>query len=254
MQKTGLGNKIMTILLFAGMLLVAKQAADFRPAGSVNVWTAKKEAQAKENTNKYVVVLDAGHGGIDPGKVGIDQVQEKEINLAITEYLKAFLEAQGVKVCMTRTEDKGLYGEKDSNKKVMDMKNRMAFINHSEAFLAVSIHQNSYPESEVSGPQVFFYKNSIAAQKAALLIQDNLVATLKPEKERVPKANDSYYLLKKTQIPMVIVECGFLTNPVEAKRLICSDYQKRVAWAIHLGIMQIINSQKESFENYTEVK
>ena len=107
---------------------------------------------------KPLVVIDSGHGGNDPGKVGVDGSLEKDVNLQIATKLKTYLEASDVEVIMTRDEDKGLYGEKDSRKKMADMKNRCALINEAKPDLVVSIHQNSYHEENVSGGQVFYYK------------------------------------------------------------------------------------------------
>ena len=110
--------------------------------------------------------------------------------------------------------------------------------------LTVSIHQNSYPEEYVHGAQVFFYETSVEGKKLAEAIQTRLVQDIEPENKRQVKANDSYYLLKKTPTPIVIVECGFLSNQEEGEKLCTDLYQEKVAWAIHLGILQYLNSEK----------
>ena len=155
---------------------------------------------------------------------------------------KKYLEQEDMEVVMTRQEDKGLYEETDSNKKVHDMKNRLAIMEGAKPALVVSVHQNSYPEESVSGVQVFYYRDSAEGKRAALLMQEQMIATLQPAKEREAKENSTYYILKKTTVPTIIVECGFLSNREEADRLTSEDYQERVAWAIHLGIMRYINS------------
>ena len=124
------------------------------------------------------------------------------------------------------------------------MKNRLTIIEEANPVLAVSIHQNSYPDASVSGVQVFYYRDSVKSKEAAEMMQTQLVKSLKPEKERVAKDNISYYLLKKTTVPIMIVECAFMSNPTEADLLIQNDYQEKVAWAIYLGIMQYINQQQ----------
>lgn len=187
------------------------------------------------------VVLDAGHGGADPGKIGINQALEKDINLAITLQVKEYLEAQDVEVILTRETEGGLYDENASNKKVQDMKRRIEIIEKTAPDLTVSIHQNSYPEEYVKGAQVFYYTGSREGQKVAELLQRSMVERLDPDNHRQVKANDSYYLLKKTSTPIVIVECGFLSNSAEAAKLCDENYQDRVAWAIHMGIMQYLN-------------
>ena len=191
---------------------------------------------------KICVVVDAGHGGVDPGKVGINGVNEKDINLQIAGYLRQYLEANDIEVVMTRESDEGLNDADASNKKVQDMKRRIELIDETAPAITVSIHQNSYPEEYVHGAQVFYYTGSKEGQALAQSIQEELVARVDPENKRQVKANDSYYLLKKTGIPIVIVECGFLSNSAEAEKLCTEAYQKRVAWAIHMGVLRYLNS------------
>lgn len=180
------------------------------------------------------------HGGNDPGKVGVDNCLEKDINLIIAKKVKKILEQQDIEVFMTREDDKGLYEEQTSNKKVQDMKNRCAFINEKEPDCVVSIHQNSYHEEYVTGPQVFYYGSSEEGKKLAELIQQKLISYVKPENERQAKANSSYYLLKKTEAPIVIVECGFLSNWEETKKLQDDNYQNQIAWAVAMGILSYL--------------
>ncbi|MGN1148419.1 MAG: N-acetylmuramoyl-L-alanine amidase [Lachnospiraceae bacterium] len=191
--------------------------------------------------NGPCVVLDAGHGGDDPGKVGINGALEKELNLEITLLVKKYLEADDVRVVMTRENDEGLYEAGASNKKVQDMKQRISIIEEANPVVTVSIHQNSYQEEYVHGAQVFYYTGSGEGMKLAEKIQNRLVAGVDTENTRQIKANNSYYLLKKTQSPIVIVECGFLSNRQEADKLITKEYQEKLAWEIHLGIIQYLN-------------
>lgn len=229
-------TKILTVLLVLAMILLARESAQF-----VSTIEEHTRGTFQKNGEEITIVIDAGHGGIDPGKIGINNALEKDINLAIALKLERNLKENGINVVMTRTDDSGLYKETDSNKKVCDMKNRLAIIEEAQPALAVSIHQNSYPDSSVSGVQVFYYKDSVKSQNAAEILQTQMIRTLKPKKERVAKENGSYYLLKKTSVPIVIVECAFMSNPTEANLLIDDDYQERVAWAIYMGIMQVIN-------------
>lgn len=192
---------------------------------------------------KPVVVIDSGHGGNDPGKVGVDGSLEKDINLEIAKKLKAYLEASDVKVVMTRVEDKGLYGEKDSHKKAADMKKRCELINETKPALVVSIHQNSYHEEEISGGQVFYYKDSEKGKRLAEIIQKRFDFVLGDKNKRLAKPNGNYYLLLHVKQPIVIVECGFLSNWKEAKALNTEEYQERMAWTIHMGIMEYLNGE-----------
>lgn len=229
-----LSSIIMTVLLLASMLYVGREAADYVAGSSV---------ETKED--KRCVVIDAGHGGDDPGKVGINGANEKDVNLQIAELVKQYLEMNDVEVVMTRESDAGLNDADASNKKVQDMKRRIALIEETAPAVTVSIHQNSYPEEYVHGAQVFYYTGSAQGQRLAESIQKQMVENVDPENKRQVKANDSYYLLKKTGVPIVIVECGFLSNSTEAEKLCTPEYQQRVAWAIHMGILQYLNENEK---------
>lgn len=189
------------------------------------------------------VVIDAGHGGDDPGKIGINGAKEKDVNLSIARRVKAYLEKEDIRVIMTRETEDGLYDADASHKKVQDMKRRIAIIEETAPDLTVSIHQNSYPEEYVHGAQVFYYEGSVEGQELADKIQKRLIEGADPGNKRQIKANSSYYLLKKTKIPIVIVECGFLSNRTEAEALCSDEYQDRIAWEITLGILQYLNAQ-----------
>ncbi len=183
-----------------------------------------------------VIVIDPGHGGEDPGKVGINDVLEKEINLAISEKLKELLEKEGYAVILTRKDDNGLYESSDTNKKVTDMKARCRIIEEAGADIVVSIHQNSFHQESVCGAQVFYYKYSEQGRKLATVVQEAIREGLDPENTRQAKENSSYYMLVHTPCPTVIVECGFLSNREEAERLAQEYYQAKVASAVCKGI------------------
>lgn len=228
------------VLLVLSMLYVARGAAMF--VGGRNVESAAGAAVSGEDSpgQQICVVIDAGHGGADPGKIGVNQLLEKDVNLSIAYKVRQYLEAQDIQVVMTREDENGLYDSDAPNRKVQDMKRRVALIEEIKPAITVSIHQNSYPKEEVRGAQVFYYDGSRNGQLLAQLLQRQLVEKLDPENRRQIKANDSYYLLKKTDTPIVIVECGFLSNQAEAALLAQEDYQDRVAWAIHMGILQYL--------------
>ena len=225
---------VMGILLLCIVALISWQAGTL---------VAVHNQAAEADKARPVVVIDAGHGGSDPGKVGINGQLEKDINLEIAERLKTILEQQDIQVVMTREEDKGLYEETASNKKAQDLKKRCSLINEGQADCAVSIHQNSYHEEYVKGAQVFYYGNSGDAERLAELIQTRLKEGVDPENNRQAKANESYYLLKKTSIPVVIVECGFLSNWEEAKLLQEEEYQNRIAWAVAMGTIRYLDTR-----------
>ena len=123
------------------------------------------------------------------------------------------------------------------------MKNRVEKIEEAKPLLVVSIHQNSYVEEAIKGAQTFYYAESADGKKLAERIQESLINTLDKENKRQAKANDSYYLLKNTTYPSVIVECGFLSNTKECKSLENDYYQEKVAWAVYMGIMRFLNAK-----------
>lgn len=189
---------------------------------------------------RKTIVIDAGHGGSDPGKIGINKVLEKEINLKIAEKLKTFLEMEDIQVVMTRETDAGLESADASNKKADDMRKRCQLIDDANPCFTVSIHQNSYHEEAIKGAQVFYYEQSEEGKQIAECIQKHLIDQVDNSNKRVAKANGSYYLLRKTQQPTVIVECGFLSNYEEAEKLNDDYYQEKLAWAIHMAIMELL--------------
>lgn len=187
---------------------------------------------------RLVVVVDAGHGGNDPGKVSRDGVREKDINLQIAYCLKAQLQARGVTVIMTRSEDGCLATNGATNKKVSDMHNRVSLINDSQADFLISIHQNSYTDASVSGPQVFYHGQSEQSGELAKKVQDYLIEEISPSKIREIKAENSYYILKNSTCPGVIVECGFLSCPEECAKLQDAEYQQKIACAIARAVCE----------------
>lgn len=197
-----------------------------------------------EEGKQIVVVIDAGHGGWDPGKVGVNDALEKDINLSIAYKLKSLLEQNDIKVVMTREDDSGLYSETDRDRKKADLNKRVEIIQSSGALIAVSIHQNSFREEYVMGAQVFYHTNSLEGKQLAEIIQEQLKITIADGNHRKAKSNDNYYMLKKTVCPLVIVECGYLSNNKEAALLIEEGYQEKMAWGIHLGIMRFINENQ----------
>lgn len=194
----------------------------------------------KNQTKNWVVALDAGHGGYDPGKVGVSGVLEKDINLAIACKVRTILEKQGVDVIMTRSTDVDLCSEKVGSKKSSDMRKRVEIMNASGAAIAVSIHQNSYTDAGPKGAQVFYYETSQQGKELADTLQNNIKNEVGDDNQRVPKANHDYYILKKVTCPVVIVECGFLSNPTEEMLLTEEDYQEKMAQGIAKGIVEYV--------------
>ena len=202
---------ILALILLTGCIYGSYTLSRYTEAAQVEA----KQAQ---------VILDAGHGGSDPGKIGLNNLLEKDINLAITEKVKKCLEKEKVTAELTRKEDKGLGTTGDGSKKTEDMQARVKMINETKPVLTVSIHQNSYEDPEIHGAQVFYYIHS---------------------REGEAVANETYYLLRRTKVPTVIVECGFLTNPEEAEKLSGEEYQEQVAEAVAKGIAKCLEYLNE---------
>ena len=196
---------------------------------------------SNEMSHQKVIVVDAGHGGADPGMIGVGGLEEKGINLAIAMKVREELESSGFTVVMTREEDVGLYDDSAKNKKAQDLQKRISIIQEVKPLLTVSIHQNSYEDSSVRGPQVFYYKDSPEGEKLAGILQEKLNMGLEVERPRVEKGNTSYYLLKRSPGILNIIECGFLTNPDEAALLQEKEYQQKVAGALAEGICEYLD-------------
>ena len=213
---------VMLILLLAGLLTVSKSLE-------------KYVSSEKVTKGKLTVVIDAGHGEQDHGNIGINRALEKDVNLQIAKKIKNILEKKNIKVVMTREDDTSLARNGEGSKKVQDMKARVELINKTKPDLAVSIHQNSYHEESVSGAQVFYFMHSTEGERAAGIMQKALLA-VDPDNHRQEKADDGYYLLRRTEVPTIIVECGFLSNREEADKLVDKEYQKKIAEAVVQGI------------------
>lgn len=196
-----------------------------------------------KSNKEIVIVIDPGHGGRDPGKVGKNNTLEKELNLEIAIKLQKLFKKDDIKVILTRDGDYGLYNESDSNKKSVDMRKRCEIINDSQAVLAISIHQNSYRSEGVKGAQVFFYSKSDEGKILAGNIQKKLIEIADPDNGRIEKANDNYFMLLNTDCPSVIVECGFLTNKEECALLSDDIYQDKIALAIYKGVMEYLDKK-----------
>ena len=192
--------------------------------------------------NKKTIVIDAGHGGFDPGKIGVNKALEKDINLSIALKLEKLLK-KDYKVVMTRTTDVGLYQQTDRNKKSADLRKRVEIINESNAELTISIHQNSFGQESSKGAQVFYHASSTEGKILADTMQEQIKETIADGNHRVAKENNSYYLLKKTEKPIIIIECGFLSNAAEAELLLQEDYQDKMAKAIKQGVKKYLEQQ-----------
>lgn len=201
----------------------------------------------------YSVVIDPGHGGIDGGAESSDGTCEKDINLAIAMDLKKMLEAENIKVIMTRKTDDGLYDESQDSAirtlKTQDMNERKRIIDDSGADLTVSIHLNSFTQdSSVKGAQVFYPSDGSEeivgeSEAAAKLIQQYLNDSVNKDKKRTELGKNDVFLLRNVTAPIVIVECGFLSNPDDSAHLKDSDYQGEISEILKDGICKYLTEK-----------
>ena len=197
---------------------------------------------ASINTTGYPpVIIDAGHGGFDGGAVA-NGITEKDINLAISLNLRDMLTSSGFTVIMIREEDISVHDPVANTirtKKNTDLNNRLKVINENNNSIFVSIHQNMYTESQYSGAQVFYSPNNESSKALAQILQNTIVKQLQNDNTRqIKEATDSLFLLYNAEIPAVMVECGFLSNPEEAQKLNTDEYQQQMSFAIMCGILE----------------
>ena len=201
-----------------------------------------------EETEKQVIILDAGHGGIDGGCSSAAGDVEKNINLAILLDLREMLRASGYEVIVTRDtdisiHDKGVEGI--ANQKSSDMDNRLEIFNSVEGAICLSIHQNQFTDPKYSGAQMFYSETNDESAVLAQEIQDQFVAFLQPENKREIKlCGKELFLCYFCENPTVMAECGFLSNPEEAALLVTEEYQKKVAFTLYAALVQHCAARK----------
>ena len=191
-----------------------------------------------------VVVLDAGHGKPDEGAQGIEGVTEEKTNLDIVLKVQKLLEQSGATVILTRSDENAIYdldAKTLKQKKISDIHNRVKIGNESSADIFVSIHLNKIPQQQYDGWQTFYNGNNENSRKLAVSIQNKLNDAIQKENNRIAKTIDNVYIIKHVEIPTTIVECGFLSNPQEAKKLLTDEYQNELAWGIYSGILNYFN-------------
>jgi N-acetylmuramoyl-L-alanine amidase len=193
------------------------------------------------------IILDAGHGGEDPGAVA-NGVVEKDINLSVTQKLSDFLSLSGYKVLLTRSGDRMLYNDgQDHRKKYFDLYNRVQIAAGETNGIFVSIHANKFPLESCFGMQTFYSPKNSENRLLATYIQD-ASKLLNVNNTRVAKQDDNtIFVLKNLSIPSVLIECGFLSNPDEAKLLSTEAYRDQLAFTICCGIVAYL--QEYNIEN-----
>ena len=189
------------------------------------------------------IVLDAGHGGMDGGVVGrTTKIKESDLNLQIVYRLKDVFTDMGFEVVLTRKTEEGLYGVANKGFKRRDMQRRKEIIETEKPAYVISVHQNFLPGSVSRGAQVFFDKNNVRAGELAGFLQTELNEEYKKEGVKARKATKGdFYILKCTEAPSVLVECGFLSNARDEQLLSSSAWQTKLARAIGAGVMRFLS-------------
>lgn len=221
--------RIMLLLIFAASFLYASQEA---------IDTASIPIK------NMVVIIDPGHGGIDSGATSINGVEEKHINLDIAMKLRRLIEQAGGVALMIREDGKGLYTEgSKSGRKREDLKTRQQLIKESDADIVISIHLNSFPQSQYYGAQTFYKNGDERSKKLSECIQSEMLVIMDRGNNRAIKPRSDTYLFKGNNIPGALVECGFLSNPEEEKLLQQGHYQEKLAWCIFSGIIEYFENE-----------
>lgn len=195
-----------------------------------------------------VIVLDAGHGGIDGGCSSAEGVPEKGINLDILLRLRDMLEAVGYDVRVTRDTDRSIHDEGTEGiaaQKSSDMDNRLAIFNENRNAVCISIHQNQFTDPKYSGAQMFYSGSNSTSEVLAGMLQDRFRSLLQPDNDREIKlCGKELFLCYYSDNPTVMAECGFLSNPEEAALLNTEEYRGKVAFTLFSGISDFINRKK----------
>ena len=222
-------------------------------AASVRAAEDRKAAETAAQTEpKQVIVLDAGHGGLDSGCVAINGTYEKDVNLDIVKDLGALLTLNGYEVVYTRTDDVSIHDdgvEGIRNQKVSDMENRLKIVQSYPESVFISVHQNLFTDSAYFGGQMFYTTKNSANFRLARIMQGRF-AQLQPGNDREVKLIDNgLYLFKNTEQPALLIECGFLSNPEDAANLSSAEYHKKVAFTIYSGLSEFFDGEVKNKEN-----
>lgn len=229
---------ILTAFFFGALVMFL--CSIFGAAHAVATAAAKTESLP-------TIILDAGHGGEDGGAVGVNGIEEKTVNLAIAQLLQEALQSEGYSVMMIRETDTAV-GDTSlstvSERKRSDIQYRAQVVNETENCILVSIHQNFFEQSQYSGAQMFYSPVNSRSAELAEYLRRAVVAQVQPDNTRENKqAGSNIYILNHVEVPAVIVECGFLSNPEEAELLCDAGYQKKIADALAEGIISFLAAE-----------
>lgn len=243
-DKRQFGFKIWNLLiplLLAAVLLLSVSCSSI--SNLVNaIWPASEKEDSKNATGVagISIAIDPGHGGIDGGTSGEDSgVLEAELNLLVSKLLEDRFQEAGATVLMTRESDDVSYDGSGDTMKLKDMDHRVKLVQAQSPHVLVSVHMNTFSDRTVRGAQVFFQKDSGMGEDLARAIQEELNAGVNEKKKRSAQAGD-YYMLRETDCPGVIVECGFLSNPDDEKQLQDPEHQAKLAECIYKGVCKYL--------------
>ena len=239
MKKKNFAPFVPFLLIIVSVALVISAAAKVKSVS----------AAVAEQPKSSVIILDAGHGGVDGGTSGKNGELEKDINLSIVKHLKDMLTSAGFTVILTRDADVSIHDEHAKTireMKVSDLENRLKIMNQHHGAIFISIHQNHYSESRYSGAQMFYSTNDPASKKLAEHLQASFVSRLQPSNTRqIKPCGNDVYLMKQATTTAVLAECGFLSNPEEARLLGDAAYQKKLAYVIFCGVLDYFSANAE---------
>lgn len=211
---------------------------------------------AAEASDKPIIVLDAGHGGMDSGAVGATGVLEKDINLSIVLALRDMFEMSGFQTVLTRDEDISIYDagvEGIRNQKLNDMDNRLKIIQSYPESIFLCIHQNNYTDPKYFGGQMFYNNNNPNNRTLAQIMQNRFAQLQTGNDREIKLTGEELFLLKSNKNPSLMIECGFLSNPEEEQNLASWEYQQKVAFTIYSGVLEFLDTTTEKAPEFSEI-
>ncbi len=207
-----------------------------------------------EIDDRPIIVLDAGHGGLDSGAVGKSGLLEKDVNLSVVKHLREMLEMSGFQVVVTRDEDISIYDagvEGIRNQKLSDMDNRLEIVQSYPDSIFLCIHQNNYTDPAYFGGQMFYNENNPDNCTLAQIMQNRFAALQEGNDREIKLSGNELFLLKDNKNPSLMIECGFLSNPEEEALLATTEYQQKIAFSIYCGVLEFIDATSENIPDYS---
>ena len=217
--------------------------------------TDKALPTAVQTAEKPVIVLDAGHGGLDSGAVGKSGLLEKDVNLSVVKKLASMLKMSGFEVVLTRNEDISIYDagvEGIRNQKLSDMDNRLKIVQKYPDSIFLCIHQNNYTDPQYFGGQMFYNNNNPNNRTLAQIMQNRFALLQKGNDREIKLSGEELFLLKSNPNPSLLIECGFLSNPEEEALLATDEYRQKTAFTIYCGLLEYLEATSDSPSEFEE--